>query len=410
MGKIYADSITIKRPALNGTEIKGEAVVNNEPRNLSVYHNEHTTKYVKNDPAKPFVEPKKNVVNIITVEEVKKMIDEHKVDIDLSNYYTKQEIDYIVETLRKGMYQEVDTEEYPTLEDFLESVGEEGIVYLYPIGNEGNNYYQYLWESQRHWIDLGATTIDLSNYVTKNSDQLINVINASDIVSNTLTQAQYDLITNGKPTLIKGSYVTLVDETITNMFLMPVKSMPLSGSYYGLGFFYDQTIVYVISVSTKIFNVLGSDQKGIKLRSIISINNKYFPNYPTTNTNKQVPVIGANGGALGWEDLPEPGTKLYKHDIEVKTGSINVVGLTIISNIYTAITDYAGLVNLLVTNEPVSVSAYLLSNPSGSRSRAVSWVYDSTYNYYNLYFAIGSTQESKAITSNDNYTDTVTAL
>lgn len=102
----------------------------------------------------------KGVVNTITVDEVKALIRQYGKGF----YYTKEQIDYIVETLRKGQYVEVDTEEYPTLEDFLESTGEQGTVYLYPTGDENNTYYQYIWEVNT-WVDLGETALDLQNVI-----------------------------------------------------------------------------------------------------------------------------------------------------------------------------------------------------------------------------------------------------
>lgn len=74
------------------------------------------------------------------------------------------EIADAIENVRKGQYTLVDTEEYPTLEDFLDSDGEQGVVYLYPVGNDNNNYYQYIWE-ETDWIDLGSTNLDLSGYI-----------------------------------------------------------------------------------------------------------------------------------------------------------------------------------------------------------------------------------------------------
>lgn len=65
-------------------------------------------------------------------------------------------------------------------------------------------------------IALGETssTAYAGNKGKANADEIaslkektFNVINASDIVNNTLTQEQYDLITNGKPTLIKGAFL-----------------------------------------------------------------------------------------------------------------------------------------------------------------------------------------------------------
>lgn len=58
-------------------------------------------------------------------------------------------------------FQNVDTTEYPTLEDFLASTGEAGIIYLYPAGN--GEYYRYIWEDNA-WVSLGITTLDLTGY------------------------------------------------------------------------------------------------------------------------------------------------------------------------------------------------------------------------------------------------------
>lgn len=96
--------------------------------------------------------------------------------------YTREEIDYIIETIRKGQYVVVDTEEYPTLEDFLSSDGEQGTVYLYPVGNQANNYYQYVWETG-DWISLGTTDLDLSGYIK----------------GEYLTQAEYDALATKDP-------------------------------------------------------------------------------------------------------------------------------------------------------------------------------------------------------------------
>lgn len=102
----------------------------------------------------------KNIVDTITVDEVKALIKSWGKKF----FYDKEQIDYIVKTLREGQYVEVDTEEYPTLEDFLESTGEQGTVYLYPTGDENNTYYQYIWEVNT-WVDLGETALDLQNVI-----------------------------------------------------------------------------------------------------------------------------------------------------------------------------------------------------------------------------------------------------
>lgn len=80
----------------------------------------------------------------------------------------------LIDTLVRNSYINVDTTEYPTLQDFLDSDGEEGHIYLYPIDTSDltKGYYQYIWEyieqdDEYEWQDLGTTQIDLSNYYTK---------------------------------------------------------------------------------------------------------------------------------------------------------------------------------------------------------------------------------------------------
>ena len=162
-----------------GTEAKTVEKASEEPKGVYVANenvvsdNSKALRTSKEAPKGQYVAPterlggfersagEKGVVNTITVDEVKALIKQYGGSGDT---YTKEEIDHIVETMRKGLYQEVDTTEYPTLEDFLDSDGEEGIIYLYPVGNEGNNYYQYIWETTKEWISLGTTVVDLSQY------------------------------------------------------------------------------------------------------------------------------------------------------------------------------------------------------------------------------------------------------
>ena len=80
-----------------------------------------------------------------------------------------------IDTLKRGSYTKVDTTEYPTLQDFLVTTGEEGFLYLYPVNtsNEDEGYYQYIWENNL-WIPLGTTKIDIANMVTTDTQQPIS--------------------------------------------------------------------------------------------------------------------------------------------------------------------------------------------------------------------------------------------
>lgn len=81
--------------------------------------------------------------------------------------YSKQNVDDLLAGLKQNEFQDVDTTTYPTLEDFLDSEGEEGYIYLYPIdvNDLTQGYYQYIWENNE-WRSIGTTQINLDNYVT----------------------------------------------------------------------------------------------------------------------------------------------------------------------------------------------------------------------------------------------------
>ena len=346
----------------------------------------------------------KGVVNTITVDEVKALIKQYGGSGDT---YTKEEIDQIVETMRKGLYQEVDTTEYPTLEDFLDSDGEEGIIYLYPVGNEGNNYYQYIWETTKEWISLGTTVVDLSQYAKltllapiydststysvgnkviyngklytcstaittaeewnsshwteisvssgfvdldsdqtgtgiKNFPSTFNVINASDIVNNTLTQAQYDLITNGKPTLIKGH---IFNNKVNPILFTPAETNTTwNGLLYGVRDSYGNIYLnsYSINKTTKVISeterlaFLGAS---LYISTIGAINGKkpeYYLNnvYPySTNSTTELKYEEINNISLSADTTytlataPSNTYPEYKGYITNSSGSAKVITL-----------------------------------------------------------------------------------
>lgn len=79
-----------------------------------------------------------------------------------------------IDAIKRGSFTLVDTTEYPTLQDFLDTEGEEGYLYLYPVNtsDEDEGYYQYIWENDL-WIPLGTTKIDIANMVTTDTNQTI---------------------------------------------------------------------------------------------------------------------------------------------------------------------------------------------------------------------------------------------
>lgn len=163
-----------KSSNINQTNVK--ASVNASSKLLKVSTENQGTRYVRdennNDGFSRSVGEKKVITNTILVNEVKRLIRE----LAGENTYSKKQIDKIVRTIREGQYVLVDTTEYPTLESFLASTGEQGTVYLYPVGNEENNYYQYIWEVN-NWMSLGTTELDLSGYPTLTGNNTFTEVN-----------------------------------------------------------------------------------------------------------------------------------------------------------------------------------------------------------------------------------------
>lgn len=157
--------------------------------------------------------------------------------------------------------------------------------------------------------DLGSPSYQWKDgYFSGNvyAQNTLNVINARDIVNNTLTQAQYDLITNGKPTRIVGTFGFYSDGIIL--------STQNDGTYIHCNITghdsYGQATYgcFRITISTKFIQYISNyrviiSENGVQLQSLTHINGKTIPDYPTTNTSPQVLTIGANGGNLSWEDV-----------------------------------------------------------------------------------------------------------
>lgn len=101
----------------------------------------------------------------------------YNIELPLSNgvLATQGYVDSAIETVKRSMFVDVDTSEYPTLNDFLATTGEEGKIYLYPIDTSDltKGYQQYIWENNS-WRYIGDTQLDLSGYVTTNTTQEIS--------------------------------------------------------------------------------------------------------------------------------------------------------------------------------------------------------------------------------------------
>lgn len=187
---------------------------------------------------------------------------------------------------------------YTLVEGTLTNIWSFGSQALFP---RSSNINLGTSSANNRWNIVYARDVDISGNLTDGTNSMsiadiansnFNVINASDITNNTLTQEQYDLITNGKPTLIKGTYlghknmlITYWDEYVTTWRALAIS---------------EATVFSVmLNTTTKALTDGGND---IKLTDVTNINGKNLPSYPTTNTSPQVLTIGANGGNLSWEN------------------------------------------------------------------------------------------------------------
>jgi len=126
---------------------------------------------------------------------------------------------------------------------------------------------------------------------------IFNVINASDISNNTLTQAQYDLITNGKPTLISGTFLNLL-----NPIIMPprtnIAGVLTRGLYFGYATSGNQQLgTYQINEGTLVIGLSTVTQDNIDFNNMGKLNGKQIPAYPS---NTGTFVLKCINGTLTW--------------------------------------------------------------------------------------------------------------
>lgn len=119
-----------------------------------------------------------------------------------------------------------------------------------------------------------------------------NVINANDITNNTLTQAQYDLITNGKPTLIKGSY----DGAVGDIMLPAISSgsnaiwvQHKQGNY----------IAELASSSPYTFHIRTAGYQRLTLSSIYALNGYVIPTSPGNTGTFNLQMVN---GTMAWNE------------------------------------------------------------------------------------------------------------
>lgn len=230
--------------------------------------------------------------------------------IDLSNYYTKQEVQALLANVAKTNEENTFSEAQTFLKNlfltdktsgtYIGSTDNGNSVMMRAIWDfvfRGRNFIPYsnsehIGSADKHWSSAYINKL-IGSTQSANTDDIINgipnVINASDIINNTLTQAQYDLITNGKPTLIKGVWGNRKDSIIKDL-------AELATTYRGVlecGNNNKQR-PEIISI------VINKNTKGILLTEnyldlqVKYINNKTIPSNPTDYTKKYVSLLVPN--------------------------------------------------------------------------------------------------------------------
>ena len=171
-------------------------------------------------------------------------------------------------------------------------------------------------------VTINGTTLtydDNNVYITPEMGDNFNVIYASDIVSNTLTQDQYDLITNGKPTLIRGvirgikdMFIHSVQDTNSTYYTLLATGINNSASYRGVLF---------SALLTKSDKVLQNPQLSIEVsgNSNPYILGKVLPNYPSSPASAQVLTYGTSN-TLSWTSK----LTLYRHRVSLNSGALIV--------------------------------------------------------------------------------------
>ena len=221
-----------------------------------------------------------------------------------------------------------------------------------------------LGNSDHKWKDLyiagslkdGTNSISIADILSST----LNVINASDISSNTLSQAQYDLITNGKPTLIKGTLLSQINPVIFPMGegVAVWRGLMIGEDTASNALFSRFEINKSSKVIDKYTRFYFSSGNQLYISNLSSVNNKTLPAYPSSPATRKALVYGTDN-ALAYEDFPH----LYRHNIAVGMGDngtyYGTARFQIITTSSTPITTKAALVTLLGSKiQPVSGIVY----------------------------------------------------
>lgn len=206
-----------------------------------------------------------------------------------------------------------------------------------------------------------------ANKTLATDDQAFNDINASDIVNNTLTQEQQAIITNGKPTWIKG--------TLSNLHDIMLFSGMLSGANEYRGNFtahnqYGQSYfgTYIISTNLTILfqKTLYTGPDGrVAILNLYNLNNKgidYYLNnvYPyATNSTTELEYETINEISVSADTTftlaAAPGNTYPEYKANITNSGANAINLTFPSG------------TVIKTNDTnITIASNVLTLPAGT--------------------------------------------
>lgn len=130
----------------------------------------------------------------------------------LSNYYTKGNVDTIINNLKTGLVNIVVS---------LPTTGENGKLYLVKTGTEDNNIYTEYVYVNNAWEKLGTQKLDLSGYLTKTDaastylGKTAAAVAANKLTVNAGSATTPTYFSDGKPVACTGISVATVTATTT---------------------------------------------------------------------------------------------------------------------------------------------------------------------------------------------------
>lgn len=157
-------------------------------------------------------------------------------------------------------------------------------------------------ETGYNGVDIGDSTNQFRNgYFSGQvyAQNTFNIIDASNIVSQTLTQEQYDLITNGKPTLISGDLV-INSQKYSNLFIDHL--VEKTSTYWFVAIVGSQQRNLQIDKTSKVISQVSNygysiNENGSRTLQISQLNGKSVPAYPA---NTGTFVLKCVDGVLTW--------------------------------------------------------------------------------------------------------------